>query len=350
MSLGTLLIRADASASMGSGHVMRCLALAERWQSGEGDVVFAMAESTSAIERRVADARCRISRIAGVPGSGEDLASTRDLVVGESPTWVVLDGYQFDADYQSELSRLGRLLLIDDNGGLFHYSADFVLNQNAHAAEAMYANRSQKTRLLLGPRYALLRNEFTEYRAWKREIPEPGTRILVSMGGSDPANLGPRVLLALSELPIEGLKIRVVVGGSATNGNVISELAQGCRDRAEVLRDPRNMAEQMSWADLGIVGAGTTCWEACCLGLPTILIVAAENQHQIARQMAMLGAAIHGGVAGLLDCTGLAEEANRLLASAERRRALSQSARQLVDGLGRDRVFDVLLRRDSTCA
>lgn len=338
MTLGTLLIRADASPSIGSGHVMRCLALAEKWQSAGGDAVFAMAENTPAIERRLSDAHCRISRISGVPGSSADLASTKDVVAAELPAWVVLDGYGFDAKYQLEIAGLGSLLVIDDNGLVDHYSPDLILNQNVPASDAMYTRRLPKTRLLLGPRYALLRNEFAAHRDWKREIPALGQRILVSMGGSDPGNFTPRILLPLAELPIEGLKIRAVVGGSAGNASAVEDIAHRRPGRIEVLRDVRHMAELMAWADLAIIGAGTTCWEMCCLGLPAMLVIAAENQKRSAERLHTLGVAVNAGRAEDIACDPMARRALELLEDQSLRRQMSDRGRKLVDGRGTARV------------
>jgi len=221
-----------------------------------------------------------------------------------------------------------------------------VLNQNVHARAEMYAKRAPSTRLLLGPRYALLRNEFTAYRNWARKVPERGTRILLTMGGSDPKDLTPRILSALADLSIDNLQIRVVVGGSAENRSGVAEKAERFPGRVEVMSNVANMAESMVWADLAIAGAGTTCWEMCLLGVPAILVVVAENQRFIAQHLARIGAAVNAGPAESLDCSFLAQITAELLGSGDRRLEMSQSARQLVDGLGSDRVRAALLDRE----
>lgn len=350
MNPGTLLIRADASAASGSGHVMRCLALAQGWREAGGDVVFAMAEATEAIKQRVTEENCRMAQVSGAPGSLDDLRSARVLVAAESPAWIVLDGYRFDAHYQAELKSLRPLLVVDDNGLVEHYSADVVANQNVHAIEAMYTRRAQHTRLLLGPQYAMLRNEFGPYRQWTREIPTTGTRVLVTMGGSDPSDFTPRILPRLAELPGDALQVRVVVGGSASNVSVVEEVAAELMGRVQVVRDARHMAELMAWADLAIAGAGSTCWEMCLLGLPAILVVAAENQRPIARQLEVVGAALNAGPSAEVDCASLAQRAHQLLMSADTRLAMSRAARSLVDGRGRERVLDVMRTGDASCA
>jgi UDP-2,4-diacetamido-2,4,6-trideoxy-beta-L-altropyranose hydrolase len=346
MKRGILLVRADATVTSGTGHAMRCLALAQAWQHAGGDVIFAMAQSTPAIGERLRSEQVKIVAIKAVAGSAEDLRQTIDAAVFHDAEWVVVDGYHFKAHYVSELQSVRRLLVLDDNGELESYSSELVLNQNMHARAEMYAKRAPRTRLLLGPRYTLLRNEFTAYRDWARKVPARGTRVLVTMGGSDPKDLTPRILAALAGLPIDDLQIRVAVGGSAENRSGVTEAAERFPGRVEVMSSVANMAEVMEWADLAIAGAGTTCWEMCLLGVPAILVVVAANQRFIAENLAMIGAAVNAGPAESLDGLSLAQIAAELLENGDRRVKMSQAARQLVDGLGSERVRAALLDRE----
>jgi len=166
------------------------------------------------------------------------------------------------------------------------------------------------------------------------------------MGGSDPKDLTPCILSALAELAIDDLQIRVVVGGSAENESGIAETAERFPGRVEVMSNVTNMAELMAWADLAIAGAGTTCWEMCLLGVPAILVVVAENQRFIAEHLATLGVAVNAGSAESLDCSSLARITAELLENKGRRAKMSQSAKQLVDGLGSERVRAALLGRE----
>ncbi len=340
MNPGTLLIRADASAATGTGHVMRCLALAQGWRQAGGDVVFAMAEATLALEQRLAEEHCRISRVSAAPGSRDDWKATRTLMVAESPSWFVLDGYRFDSAYREAVRGAGpKCLVVDDIGGQDCFASDLVLNQNVHAAADLYSQRAPHTRLLLGPRYATLRREFAAYCDYVREIPEKGKRILVTMGGSDPTDFTPRILPHLGERLGNDVQIRVVVGGDASHASAVEAQASAFRGRVQVLRDVRNMAELMAWADLAIAAAGTTCWEMCCLGLPAIVVEAADNQRPLARKLDAMGVAVNAGPAQLVDCAGLAERVREMVEDQERRSQMSHGARRLVDGRGTGRVL-----------
>jgi UDP-2,4-diacetamido-2,4,6-trideoxy-beta-L-altropyranose hydrolase len=350
MKRGILLVRADATVTSGTGHVMRCLALAQEWRHAGGDVIFAMAQSTSAIRARLCSEQVSVVAIDADPGSIEDIQQAVAMVPFYSVEWFVVDGYHFSADYVSELQKVRPVLLLDDNGETEFYSAELVLNQNVHARAEMYAKRAPRSRLLLGPSYALLRNEFTAYRNWARKIPERGTRVLLTMGGSDPKDLTPRILSALACLSMDALQIRVVVGGSAENRSGVAETAARFPDRVELMSNVANMAELMAWADLAVAGAGTTCWEMCLLGLPAVLVVVAENQRFIAAHLAEVGAAVDAGSAESIDCNSLAQIAAEALDDRGRRLQMSQLARQLVDGQGRERVLEVMQTKGESCA
>jgi UDP-2,4-diacetamido-2,4,6-trideoxy-beta-L-altropyranose hydrolase len=345
MNRGILLFRADAAVASGTGHVMRCLALAQVWQLGGGDAAFVMAQSTPSVRERLRSERISVIDIESEPGGEEDLRQTANAARLHKAEWIVVDGYNFEASYLTALQTVRPLLFIDDNGELNFYSADLVLNQNPHAHNEMYAKRAPHTRLLLGPRYALLRREFTAYRSWTRDVPFRGKRILLTIGGSDPKDLTPRVLSPLAELPLPELQIRAVVGGSAKNLDVVAKMAAEFSGRIEVMSNVSNMAGLMAWADLSVAGAGTTCWEMCLLGLPAIVFVVAENQRSVAEHLANIGAAINAGEVESLDVSTLGRIAGELLEDPDRRRRMSRAGTQLVDGLGGERVRAALVDR-----
>jgi UDP-2,4-diacetamido-2,4,6-trideoxy-beta-L-altropyranose hydrolase len=334
-----LVVRTDANVAMGTGHVMRCLALAQAWQDAGGDVVFAMAQSTPAVDERLHSEHVEIVQVNSLAGSAKDAKELAELARSQHADWVVLDGYQFDSAYQQRLKDEGlKLLLVDDNGGAPHYFADLVLNQNAHATEDLYRALQSRTRLLLGPRHALLRREFSLWRGWRREIAPTARRVLVTLGGSDPDNITLLVIHALRLVDIEGLEATVVVGGSNPHIESLEQAAASSAATISLLRNARNMPELMAWADLAVSGAGSTCWEMCFLGLPAILIDLAPNQRPVAQELDRRGAAIHLGSADEVFPEEIAGKLQWLLASEETRAALSKRACDLVDGRGAERV------------
>jgi UDP-2,4-diacetamido-2,4,6-trideoxy-beta-L-altropyranose hydrolase len=338
-----LILRCDASVSIGTGHVMRCLALAQAWQDAGGDAVFVMAQSTPAIEERLREYAVTIETFQQVPGSVEDAQASIEAARACGAKWIVVDGYQFGADYQKGLKKAGlKVLFVDDTGHAEHYLADLVLNQNAHAIAEMYRSRGGNTRLLLGPRYALLRREFASQRNFRREIPAIGRKVLVTMGGSDPENLTSRVIEALTLIEMPELEAVVVAGGS--NPHLESLRAATARLGAGVrlLSNVDNMAEWMIWADVAVSAAGTICWEMCLLGLPSLLIDIAPNQTPVAEKLHRLGAAIHFGNAANAVPKTIAASLQELILSKESRATISRKAAELVDGRGAERVVEAI--------
>jgi UDP-2,4-diacetamido-2,4,6-trideoxy-beta-L-altropyranose hydrolase len=343
-----LLIRADATASMGTGHAMRCLALAQAWQDAGGRCTFAMAEVTPAVRRKIEAEKCEVVAVQAKAGSEDDAAQFVQLAREEIATRVVVDGYQFGADYQRAMKAAGlRTLFIDDYGHASHYSADLVLNQNVSPDEQLYANRESYTQLLLGPRYALLRREFSSWRDYKREIPSNGRKVLITLGGSDPEGLTARAIEAVAAIDMDALEAMVVVGGSNPQFEQLRSLAVKLAGRRnvgiEVQRDVANMAELMAWADVAISAGGTTCWELCLLALPALLIDVAENQRRVVRELQQVHCAVHLGSAREVSADQLSRELEKALRSQELRQDLATRARELVDGNGAPRVVAALL-------
>ena len=337
-----LLIRADANVSMGTGHAMRCLALAQAWQDEGGHAIFAMSDCTPSVEERLRREGIRVAAIKASPGSVEDSTQTAELALENHADWVVVDGYKFGSEYQRNIKAAGlKLLFIDDNGHANHYCADAILNQNLHATAELYSKREAYTRLLLGPRNAMLRREFKKWRGWKREIADRARKVLVTFGGSDPQNLTKAVIESLSS--VGDLEVTVVVGGNNPHLPALRKTIAQSAKYVQVITNTTNMPELLASTDIAIAAAGITVWEMCLMGLPAIITDIAANQAPLALSLSSFGAVIH------VDCRDLRRELPRTLksmvSSAELRQRMSDKARQVVDGKGTSRVL-ALLRDD----
>ena len=341
-----ILIRADATVAMGTGHVMRCLALAQAWQNWGGRCVFAMAGSTPAIEGRLKEEGIEIEHLVADAGTAEDSQETLRLARSKNANWIIVDGYQFGVAYQQAIKAAGfKLLFIDDYVHSYPYCADLVLNPNVQANRNLYSNRNPSTQLLLGPRYAMLRREFRPWRNWQREIPAVGRKILVTMGGSDPDNLTAKVIEAIRKL--SSLETVILVGGSNPHLRSLEALIE--HEWMRLITDAACVPDLMAWADVAVTGAGTTFWEMCFLGLPGILLVLAENQEGIAAAGGEMGIAWNLGRGADVTASTIAEKLRQLLSSSETRKSQSEKGRDLVDGRGAERVVaflsDLELRR-----
>ena len=326
-----LLIRADGNARMGTGHVMRCLSLAQGWRRAGGEACFVLAEATPALEQRLQSEGFNVARLSAPAGSAGDAGETARLARERGIGWVVVDGYHFDADFQRAIKTAGvRLLVVDDYGHASHYSADYILNQNLYATAGLYTQREPHTRLLLGTRYALLRQQFNEWRGWEREFPSVARKVLVTLGGSDPDNVTGKIVDALTQ--ISGLEVKALIGGSNPHREQLQSKIRNPESKISFAVDAPNMPELMAWADVAVAAGGTTCWELAFMGLPSLVLVLADNQRAVADA---LDAA---AVARKTTPERVAGDLASLQADLDSRRAMSHLGRKLVDGDGVARV------------
>lgn len=335
----SLLIRADAGTEIGSGHLMRCLALAQAWQETGGAVCFALAWPAPALETRLQAEEMDVTHLTGIAaGSLADAVATIALARQRNAEWVVVDGYHFDAAYQRQIKQAGlSLLFIDDYAHASHYYADIVLNQNIYARAAMYASREPYTRLLLGTEYVLLRREFWAWRGWQRPIPDKARKILVTLGGGDPDNVTLMVIQALQQLPDDDWEAIVLVGGQNPHYQTLAT-AVAPNPRIQLRQNATNMPELMAWADIAVSAGGSTCWELAFMRLPSILIVLAENQKPVAEGFSEKGMSINLGWYKSMEMIAIRDTIVSLFKSNKP----NGKSHFLVDGFGVNRVIKAM--------
>lgn len=342
----TLLIRADASIHGGTGHVMRCLALAQGCKAMDGEAEFFLGQSTTSLDRRIEAAGFAVQHANVTPGTAGDATETLSRARAIEPSWIVADGYHFGAAWQEQIKGAEiPLLLLDDYGHATHYYADVVLNQNLHADEQPYVSREPYTELLLGTRFALLRDEFLKEQSWERETPPLARKILVTLGGSDPANVTGGVMELLSTM--ESAEITIVVGGSNPHLDLLRHRAANLPCPMKVTVDAYNMPQLMRWADVVIAAGGTTSWELAFMGLPSVVITLADNQMDISEALDRAGVSISIGKWNSEGKGRLMLELPPLLAHPSRREQMSRKGRELVDGCGRERVLKTIAERSA---
>ncbi len=335
-----MLVRADASSAIGSGHVMRCLALAKAWQQTGGGVCFLAAESIRALDERFAQENIRHESATVQPGTSEDAEQTVAWARRLGASWVVVDGYRFTPDYIHHLKMSGeRVLVLDDDARFDFYEADIVLNQNIDARAESYRHGSS-THLLLGTKYVLLRPEFLAEQP-RREVARVARRLLVTMGGSDPENVASSMVRALSRLECD-FEALVVAGGGNPHFESLQQLVKTVQGNVRLERSFTNMAAIMRWADVAISAAGGTCWELAYLGVPMILVTVSRDQERNAAAISKTGAALSLGWHANLSEEEILDAITKLMHDPEARRAMSQSGRTLVDGQGAARVVEFL--------
>lgn len=352
--------RADASVTIGTGHVMRCLTLADMLRTRGADCRFLTRDLPGHLGAVIAQRGFTVALLDAPTGpapSGppdhaawagvtwqQDLADTRAAI--DRADWLVVDHYAFDAHWQTGLAdRAGRIMVIDDLADRPHAAA-LLLDQNLGREAKDYDGLvPDDCRILTGPRFALLRPEFAAQReaSLARRGAARLSHLMISMGGTDAADATSTVLRALARADLPGeFRISVAMGSRAPALERVRALAADMPWLTSVLVDVRDMGVLMTDADLAIGAGGSTTWERCCLGLPAIMVETAANQAGAVAAMEAAGAALGTGP---LDDPAFGERlvaAVRQLMDPEVNARLSRASADLCAGNGAAHVAQFL--------
>lgn len=325
-----IAFRADASIPIGSGHVMRCLTLADRLQERGARVLFVCRGHEGNLVSFVEGKGYRVAKLPQPgapyrPAAGdvaqaawlgvawrEDAEETSRALQGERMDWLVVDHYGIDRRWHKKLRpHAERIMVIDDIADRPH-DCEILLDQNLYRdMDARYRDLvPENCRKLLGPAYALLRPEFAQARQALRDRSGEIARVLVFFGGVDPTNETMKALQALSLFP--KLAVDAVVGA-----------ANPFKDRIRLFCSERtgyryhcqigNMAQLMGEADLVVGAGGSATWERCFLGLPSITLTNAENQVETTTAVAAAGATLFLGRCSDVDSHDISAALGSLL-------------------------------------
>ena len=352
-------IRTDASLQIGTGHVMRCLTLADQLRKEGGEIIFICREHegnlTDSIKQRgfqcyvlpgvnsifeVNDSSLFHASWLGVTAK-QDAEECLPIMQTFQPDWLIVDHYAIDQTWEKMLRcYFKKLMIIDDLGDRAHI-CDLLLDQNYGSSKEKYRKLVPlQCQVLTGSFYALLRPEFSQLRGvslQRRQKNLALKKILVTLGGVDPDNYTGQILeqLALSNLSNE-IEVTVVMGGTAPHLKSVYKQSQLTPLKITIKTNVSNMAELMVNADLAIGAAGSTTWERCCLGLPSILIVVADNQRLIAEALNRANA--------IQLLTEIRDLPHLLSTNAQWFFSTTQKCQDLTDGRGVGRVIDHMER------
>jgi UDP-2,4-diacetamido-2,4,6-trideoxy-beta-L-altropyranose hydrolase len=341
-----LILRADASSTSGTGHVMRALALAQAWVDRGGRGRWLVESAPDDLLARIERERVAIHRLSTAAGDDEDAGCVRNALLSDPSAIAVLDGEAFGSDYLDALRGVSRrVLLIDDMAERARYPVGFVLNQNAHADRAQYP-ADAPSRFLLGLRFVLQRREFVAPPP-AREIPTLARHLLVTFGGADPTRMTSRTVGALHRLPAEirkRLSVRVIVGAANPDWGAIAEVIADpdIGTRIEMSRAVTDMPSHMAWADLAITSGGSTVWELARTGCPSIVVETTPVEQLLASGLARARLFSRLGPEARLDEQTLADEIAARVEDVAWRTEMSALGMRLVDGEGASRVVEVL--------
>jgi len=347
-----IVFRADASRTIGAGHLSRCLVLADAWRACGARCVFLVRDRPGAQLSSVESRGHQLIRFSACEDDASllgvsDECEHQDVAAAlaeldRRPTWLVVDHYGVQVGWHRAFrSQCEHLLVIDDLADRA-ISADIILNQNLGARADAYHQWAPDARVLAGPTFAMLRPEFSEMRAFglKRRI-APSRHVLVSLGGSDAMGLTSSIVAQLVAGPTaEASAITVVLGAAASEQRpAVEDILRGYAGESRVIVDAGNMAALMVEADLAVGAAGSSAWERCCLGLPAVTVVLAANQVPTAAALASCGAAV-AVTAQAVNCIG--PRVSVLLGNPQRLRQMARCAGDVTDGEGARRVLDAM--------
>lgn len=339
-----VLIRVDASVDIGTGHLMRCLTLANALRARGSHVEFVCREHEGHLCERVAAERFSVCRLPAPPRAPSGIAlddyaawlgvsqevdaeQTRACRPDDAPRadWLVVDHYGLDTAWETRVGGLAKHLLVIDDMANRRHICDLLLDQNLNRSpEQRYRPLVPAgCRLLLGPRYALLREEFSIAAQQLGSRSGNVARVLVFFGGTDPSGETMKTCRALGAVVPDAVSVDVVVGAANPDRQEIERFCNA---------DPRfryhlqisNMAELIRDADLAIGAGGTTTWERTFLGLPAVTIAVAENQVSGTEALAAEGAIVYLGTADAVTEKRIAVSVRDMLSRPETLRVMGQ--------------------------
>ena len=334
---------------------MRCLALAEALSRPGNKVVFICKEHDSSLINKISDSGYEVKGLSVSTGydvdsplahaewlggtQEDDAVKTIAAINSTIVDWMIVDHYAIDECWHKKIRpHVKRIFVIDDLGDRKH-NCDILLDQNLGATKEKYQEIVPKDcELLLGPQYALLRPEFAQWREKslerRKQVIKP-KNILVSLGGVDSQNITTDVINELSKVSaLADTEVNVVLGGQSPHIKAVEIAAKKASVKINVHVDIKRMAELMSQADFAIGASGSSSWERCALGLPSISYVIADNQIDIALALEKAGAIIF-----IREVTELSSKLTTVISNLKN---MSIKASLVCDGFGVKRVPNFL--------
>lgn len=353
--------RVDASTHIGTGHVVRCLTLAQALRERGAECFFVHRLHPGHLSELIGQEGYAVrelpapAKVADIEGEAEyaawlgvepavDARETVEAIGRDSVDWLVVDHYALAADWERTVCfRARRMAALDDLANRHHY-CDLLIDQNRIPdPQRRYDGLvPDQTHRLCGPRYALIRPEYSRAREVIGPRRGPLSRVLVFYGGADIHNESGRALRVLSRPEFRHLAVDVVVGANHPNRQSILNQAKE-RSGTEVHGPRERLVDLMIEADLALGAGGATTWERCALGLPSVVTAVAINQIPFSQALAMDGAVRFLGHWSDISDECLAGALTEYLDDPSRLAEMGQRAWAVTDGLGRWRVAEAVV-------
>ena len=333
-----IVFRVDGNSVIGSGHVMRCLSLAERLNEYDGHVVFVLSDDT--FQKTISD-RGFETVLLGI--NYQELPSDYTFlkfINNKKPAFVIVDSYFVNNGFFSKVRKLSRLVYIDDLGA-FPYDVDILVNYNAYSShlnyDDLYAKCSDVPDFILGPSYAPLRKQFSNQG--DLNVKEKCSNILISTGGADPTHLSLELIKFIIKNSLDNFIFHFVIGSASKDLKEIQKKAVTC-SFIQIHSNVKDMSLLMRDCDIAVTAAGSTMYELCACGVPSITYVLADNQILGADAFRKLGLMrVIGDIRGIKDIPKtIIDKINELSNDYDARKKMSIEMQILVDGKGAERL------------
>jgi UDP-2,4-diacetamido-2,4,6-trideoxy-beta-L-altropyranose hydrolase len=359
-----IVFRVDSGAQMGSGHLMRCLTLANELRQSGANISFVSRLHSGHLIDKLETAGYFVYKLAAPLGKkdnskgyeawlgvsvAQDMNETLGMLKGQIYDWMVVDHYALDKTWESALRvNAKKIMVIDDLADRSH-DCDLLLDQNyfGQHLEARYKQLvSEACKCLLGPKYAMLQPEYKAFREALSEHKGAIDRVLVFFGASDLSDNTSKVLDALGQDKLSHLDVDVVAGINHPNLENIVRLVEK-RPNTFFYQDVPSLAGLMASADLIVGAGGATTWERMCLGRPALIVSVAENQKQHAYILEKEGYQALLPVEELASVNDWFHGIEKIIKEKITIMKLAEKSKRLVDGLGCNRIVEVLLSAQS---
>ena len=348
----TFAFRVDSSTRIGTGHLVRCLTLAEILRSRGAKSVFLCrlldGAATSRVEASGFEVRYLGDSLAGqYLSQREDAIETLKLANECSLTRIVVDHYDLSLEWETIVAENVEDLTVIDVFTSRQHRCDLLLNQNLlpPQAQSYVASLPDAERALVGPHFALLQPNFVAIRSLRSTEISDVKRIVVFMGGSDSENSTEFVLRELVNMGLGAITVDVVIGSSNPHQSNILLAFEGHRSLT-FHSDLPSLAPLLARSDLAIGAGGTSNWERMCLGVPSLVMDIAENQREICIELAQAGLIEYLGSSDQISAINFQNAVSKLISNRNLRSTYSLQGQITVDGLGAKRVAEALLPSD----
>lgn len=337
------VFRVDGSSRIGGGHVRRCLSLARGLQNHGWRCGFASRAGTLKIVPSLAEAGFELFEFDLTSSSEHREIASR---WPEGANLLIVDHYERDAGFEGSLrSWTRRIMVIDDLADRPH-DCDLLLDQTLDRKTDAYRDHvPAHCRQLLGPQYALIGSEYAALRetalARRRQVGNPRS-LLINFGASDPHRMARRAIEGAVKAAYDG-RIEVILGANADFAGDILAIANCADFDLELMEFAPTLADPMARADLVLGAAGTSSWERCCLGLPSLVVMTAENQRLIANALVRCGAANVIGWHETVSADDIAQALATVLATPDDLTRMSCAAATVCDGQGVERAVAAII-------